>query len=390
VNSSPTKQMTVLLLISSEGYYGVENMIVNLAAGLARLDCRCVLAVFHDSRIPHTEIADRARARGIQHELIPCSGRFDLRALAHLRSLTRSCQVDVVHSHGYKADIYASAAAAWSGTRLVATCHNWLGTSWNMRAYASLDRLCLRAFDRIAFVSDTVAQTLRDSGIPDDKLQMIPNGVDIERFEEAPATLRAEFVGDGEFVVGCVGRLVPDKGGDILLRAAQDILKLRPKTRFVLIGDGPAKQEWQSLAHGLGIANQVTFAGAREDMPAVYASLDILVHPSLCEAMPMCLLEAMAAGKAVIATPVGAVPKLVNPEQTGILVAPGDVQALASSILRLIDAPEERRLMGTNGRLRARENFSTQSMSQQYLELYQGIVAEKQDCQRTFARTRTV
>jgi len=98
----------------------------------------------------------------------------------------------------------------------------------------------------------------------------------------------------------------------------------------------------------------------------------------------------MAAGKPVIATPVGAVPKLVNPEQTGILVAPGDVQALASSILRLIDAPEERRLMGTNGRLRARENFSAQAMSQQYLELYQGIVAEKQDCQRTFARTRTV
>ena len=381
------KPPTVLLLISSEGYYGVENMIVNLASGLSALGCRPILAVFRDSRACHTEIADHARSRGLTVELVPCSGRFDLRAVACLRSLIRSHQVDVIHSHGYKANLYAFAAAALSPARLVATCHNWLGTSWSMRGYAALDRLCLRFFDCITFVSERVSRTLRNSGIPARKLHKIPNGVDIERFDAA-STLQPTALND-ECLIGFVGRLVPEKGGVILLQAARTVLTQRPQTKFVLVGDGPARQSLQSLAADFGISDQVTFAGARNDMPAVYASFDLLVLPSLCEAMPMCVLEAMAAGKAVIATTVGSVPEVVDPEQTGILVEPGNVDSLAKALLRLIDSPRDRRRMGANGRIRATQHFSATAMSKTYLELYQRVVAVHKSGERTVPQIRT-
>jgi glycosyltransferase involved in cell wall biosynthesis len=243
-----------------------------------------------------------------------------------------------------------------------------------MRAYAVLDRWALRGFDRIAVVSDHIAEILRNSGIPARKVQTIFNGVQIERFGSAQPALRDEVASEAEALVGFVGRFVPDKGGAILLRAAQEVLQARPSTRVVFVGDGPSRQEWELLADQLGLRKQVTFAGVRQDMPAVYASFDLLVLPSLCEAMPMCVLEAMAAGKPVIAARVGAVPQLVVPDHTGLLVDAGDVDGLCAAILRLLSNPERAHQLGKNGRARAAEHFSAESVAMRYLELYREVI----------------
>jgi len=127
------------------------------------------------------------------------------------------------------------------------------------------------------------------------------------------------------------------------------------------------------LAVRLGVADRVLFAGLREDMPQVYASIDLLVLPSLCEAMPMCVLEAMAAGKPVIATRVGAVPQLIDRDETGVLIEPGDVAGLSSAVLQLLENPERARCLGAKGRARTIERFSADSMARQYLQLYSEI-----------------
>jgi glycosyltransferase involved in cell wall biosynthesis len=368
-----TNRLTVLLLVSSEGYFGVENMLVNLGAALSKSACRCVVGVFHDSRFPHIEVADRAREQGLAVEIVPCAGRFDPRAAAYIRKLIRTHHVDVIHTHGYKADLYAFAATAWSHVGLVATCHNWLGRSWNMHAYAALDRLSLRTFDRIVVVSEVVAEILRRSGIPSGRVEMISNGVEIERFRDAQPTLRDEIASPDEPLVGFVGRLVPEKGGEIFLRAGQNVLRSNRRAKFVIVGEGTARREWETLASSLGIRDRVVFTGARSDMPGVYASFHALVLPSLCEAMPMCLLEAMAAGKPVIATAVGAVPRIVEPDYTGLLLEPGDVKGLTAAITRLLDAPKLARWMGENGQARAIEHFSAESMAKQYLDVYRKV-----------------
>jgi glycosyltransferase involved in cell wall biosynthesis len=364
---------TVLLLISSEGYFGVENMLVNLAVALSKHGCRCVVAVFCDARFNHTEVGDQARARGLSVEIVNCSGRYDWRAVAAMRTLMNKYRVDVLHTHGYKADLYGCAAAWGRGVGLVATCHNWPHPSRKMQAYAVLDRLFLRTFDRVVVLSETVSGTLRRSGLPQRKLQTIANGVEVERFREARPSLKNGSCTANESIVGFVGRLVPGKGVDILLRAAPRIFSRHPNSRFVLVGDGPCRQQLQSLAAHLGIADRVLFAGMREDMPQVYASIDLLVLPSLCEAMPMCILEAMAAGKPVIATRVGAVPQLIDQDQTGVLIEPGDVMGLSVAVLKLLENPERARQLGENGRARTIEQFSADSMARRYLQLYSEV-----------------
>lgn len=371
--------MTILFLISSEGYYGVENMLVTLVRYLLNQGCHCVLSVFRNSHCPHTEIAEQARLRGLAVEIVPCRGKWDWAAVRRIQNLLVKHNVDILHCHGYKADLYGHTAALMKRVGLVATSHNWTGKSLNMRAYAALDRLVLSRFDEVVVVSDAVGATLRRWGVAATKLSTIPNGVDVKKFYQAAPVLRKEIGAESRPLVGFVGRLVAEKGGAFLIRAAQQVVALHPSTRFILVGAGPARQEWEELANQLGITEHVVFGGVREDMPAVYRSLDMLVLPSLLEALPMCLLEAMASGKPVIATRVGAVPKLVNSEVTGLLLDPGDVDGLAAAILRLFSDPQLASRLGENGRAHVARHYSAEAMARSYIAKYERVLRRQQD-----------
>jgi glycosyltransferase involved in cell wall biosynthesis len=369
--------VTVLFLISSEGHYGMENMLLTLARGLSELGVKCVIGVLRDSRFPHVEVGDQARQMGLAVEIIPCHGRWSWTAVRHIRELLLKHNVDVLHPHGYKADCYAYAAAWPNQVALLATSHNWPSRLPRMRFYAAIDKLVLGRFDKVVVVSDVVGKILRRWGVSSKNLSMIFNGVDIERFRTASPTLRNEFAPEGHSIVGFVGRLVGDKGGDLLLQAVPRVLHEFPKTTFVLVGDGPSRPEWEKLAERLGIAKNVVFAGVREDMPEVYASLDMLVLPSLIESMPMCLLEAMAAGRPVIGTRVGAVPKVIHSEQTGVLVNPGNLDELTNAICQLLGRSSFAADLGKNGQAYVTQHFSAISMAKSYMQAYAQLLANR-------------
>lgn len=376
--------MTILFLISSEGHYGVENMVVTLARTLRDLGCRCIIGVFRDSRAPHTEVGEEAQEQGLQVEFIPCKGRLDCNAVAHIRGIVERDRVDVLHPQGYKSDIYAYASTLGQSRALVATSHNWPSRLPTMRAYAALDRMVLRTFDRVVVVSEQVRDRLLHSGVSRKRVCTIPNGVDVERLRLACPTLRSELHLSGR-LIGFVGRFVPDKGGEILLRAAEQVLRDTLGVTFVFIGDGPCRESWEELATELGIRQSVIFTGARKDMPAVYASMDIVVLPSLVEAMPMCLLEAMAAGKPVIATNVGTIPAMVLPEQTGLLVDPGDAGQLANSIIRLLSDYELSEHLGKAARTAVVQRFSAEAMARKYIGVYEQALAKRGRTQKPTA-----
>lgn len=363
--------MTILQLISSEGYYGAESMLLALARVLPGLGCNSMIGVFQHSRSRVSELETRAGRFGIRVETIPCDGRWDWKTVARIRELVEAYGVDVLHTHGYKADIYGYAAAWPNRVALVATCHNWPSQLLSMRTYAAIDRLVLRHFDRVATASGPVAQILSRWKVPARKLKTIPNGVDMEPLlEPAPAPSKELDAGSGS-VVGFVGRLAPDKGGAVLLSAAQVVLATFPNTKFVFAGDGPARAEWEAMAARLGIRSKVFFLGKRDDMPAIYAALDIVVLPSFKEAMPMCLLEALAAARPVIATSVGAIPQLVIPGVTGLLFEPGDVNALSAAMLRLLREPELGRKLGRHGHAHVARHFASEVVGKSYIGLYQ-------------------
>jgi glycosyltransferase involved in cell wall biosynthesis len=369
-----SETLTILSLISSQGYYGAENMLVTLARSLSTLGCNSIVGVFSDHRDPHTEVAEQARRQGLAVETVPCVGRWDRNAVEQIRKLLAKYGVDVLHPHGYKADIYAYAAARPRRVALVATVHNWPSRLLKMRAYAALDKLLLRNFDQVVAVSDVPSDILRRWGLSRNKVSTISNGVDVERFHGAVPTLQNEIAPNDYSLVGFVGRLVPEKGGELLLQAAKQVLAVRPKTIFVFVGEGSSRTEWEALANRLGISKQVVFTGARTDLPGVYASLDMLVLPSLVESLPMCLLEAMAAGKPVVATSVGGIPRLVTTEETGLLVEPNDVSGLVAAIVRLLENRELAERLGQNGHVRCAQNFSAESMARSYIRQYE-IVA---------------
>jgi glycosyltransferase involved in cell wall biosynthesis len=351
-------------------------MLVNLARALVDEGCRSVVGVFEDPRCRHTEVAWEAIRRGLPIELIRCKGRVDSHAVSRIRRLIETQRIDIVHTHGYKADCYGFLAAWPRRVALFATVHNWPDKRLSMRLYAKADRTVLRAFDRIAVVSDVVAGILRRSGISAELIEIVRNGVRIDDFACAEPTLRTEYGWSGKYVIGFVGRLVNDKGGEVLVRAAKAIMAAHPNARVVFVGDGPARGRWEALAGALGVQSSVRFAGTRSDIARVYASLDVLVLPSLIEAMPMCLIEAMAAAKPVVATRVGAIPRLIDPEVTGLLVEPGDAEGLKAAISRLIEEPSFARRLGENGATLAAARFSEKEMAKSYVRLYRQTMAD--------------
>jgi glycosyltransferase involved in cell wall biosynthesis len=366
--------MKILFLISSEGFYGVENMLVTLARQLADEGCSCVVGVFSNSHYTHVEIAEKAKDVGLCVEIISCTGRWDKSAARSIRALIQKHDIDILHTHGYKADLYGYAATRKLRVTLMATSHNWTGKTVLMRLYEGLDRLVLRRFQHVVVVSEEVGVKLRRWGVPAKRVSIIRNGVNLKRYQEPIACLRRELGVDGRQVVGFVGRLVEDKGGAQFIRAACNVLESWPDAKFVLVGGGPSRADWEALARRHGIANAVYFTGAREDMPAVYASFDILVLPSLLEAFPMCLLEGMAVGKPVIASRVGDVPKLIEHESTGLLVEPGDVHGLAREIVRLLGDPVLAKKIAENGRSHVKKHFSSGQMAKNYLKKYQELI----------------
>jgi glycosyltransferase involved in cell wall biosynthesis len=368
--------MNVIHLISSGGHYGVENMVINLSKSLEKLGCRSMIGVFDNRHRSHTEIAEHARAAGLDVELIRCAGRVDLEAARTIRRLIKTRGIDLVHSHGYKTNLYGYAAVRSFGTPIVATCHLWFPWSFPLWAYSVLDRRLLRRFPRVIAVSEGVSRTLQHSGIPPHQITLIDNGIDLSHFEGAVATLPERLKSDSRPIVGTVGRLAEQKGLEHLLRAAQSVLARFPEALFVLVGEGPLRSSLETQTRQLGIERNVIFAGQRNDMPGVYASFDVFVLASLDEGMPMAMLEAMAAARPVVATRVGAVPRLVLPEQTGLLVDSGDPAGLAEAIERLLGDPPFRRELGVRARGHVAQFFSADVMAGKYVALYKKLLHE--------------
>lgn len=345
-------------------------MLVHLSLSLKILGCQSIVGVFENLHRPSIEVCEQVRRRGIPVEVIRCRGKFDWSVVSTIRDCIKARKIDLIHTHGYKSNVYGYIAARPLGIPLIATCHNWPGKTVPLRLYYRLDQVVLRRFDRVAAVSERVEQSLRRAGIPAGKTCVIENGIDVSGFANSESSRGRDPEHSFRMRVGVVGRLASEKGIGILLRAAREILKSCPETEFVLVGDGPERENLESLARELGIDKEVVFAGFRSDMPGVYASLHVFVLASLNEGMPMALLEAMAAGKPIVATRVGAIPRLVIPEQTGLLVEPGDVTALQGAILRLLRDPDFRWKLGCAGRRFITEHFSADAMAHRYLSLY--------------------
>lgn len=366
--------MKALQLISSGGYYGAENMLLNLCASQEKAGCQNSLLLFYNVHVPNVEFYERARGRGLCVRMVHCKGRADWRAVRQIEEYIREDGIDLVHTHGYKADLYGFLAAWRSRKPVVATCHNWVGGTAALGIYNQMDRLVLKRFDALAAVSDTVAQRLLDSGVSAEKIRTIANGIDVGAFERGQP-LPVLSVGAGK-VVGVVARLDLQKGFEYLLRAIRELCNTFHAFKVVIVGEGPDRKAIEDLIQEYGLQSNVVLAGQQSDMPGVYAAMDIFVLPSLNEGLPMTILEAMAASRPVIATNVGAIPSVIKDGENGLLVNPRDTDGLRNAIARLLSDPDLCRRMGDKAHDWVSRNYTSEAMALKYRQMYEAILGK--------------
>lgn len=330
----------------------------------------------------------RVTAGSAQEQVIlPCRGRLDPDTARRLREFLDSRRVDLIHSHKYKATFYALLARHWPGAGtsrgrripLVTTYHNWLYDTWALRVYAAIDQRLARFCDAAVAVSAPIESTLKRYVAPA-RLWRVGNGVDVERFcpplADERQALRSALGWEGKRLLGFVGRLVPDKGISHLLQALSDLPKdADPPWHLALIGDGPERGAIEAQVRARGLQARVSLLGNRSDVARLYPALDLFVLPSLVEAFPMVVVEAMACAVPVLATAVGDVAAIVEDGKTGKVVAPADAVALREALSALLLAdPERLRAMGAAARERAVGLFSARQMALNYAKIYASVL----------------
>ena len=358
--------MRVLQLISSNGFYGAEAMVTLLSTHLVEIGCEVTMGIFQapDTTESALEAAAEKNLLPVWH--LACAGRFDPWTVVRLLRFLRSEQIDVLHTHGYKADLYGLLAARLASCTLVATCHNWTDRTAILQRYSSLDKFLLRWFDRVVAVSASVTANLAQAGVPTTKLCMIHNGIDTEQyFEKIPQVWSGRPI-----VLGTTARLSREKGIDVLIRALPSIVKQYPDLLCVVVGEGPERIPLLTLAEELGVTRNLLLPGFQKQIATFLAGCSVIVLPSRKEGLPLAILEAMAAAKPIVASAVGGIPALLGDAGAGMLVPAGDSEALAGGVLCLLADAELRARYAANAAAYVRKHFEARPMARSYLEIY--------------------
>jgi glycosyltransferase involved in cell wall biosynthesis len=281
-------------------------------------------------------------------------------------------RADVVHTHLFTADAYGRVAARLAGVRGVySTVHST--NVWKDALHRRIDWLLARVSTKVIAVSAEVAQVLRErDGVPEGRIAVVENGIDLQRVAGATGEgVRAEFgIPASAPLIGLVGRLHPAKGHADLIAALARLAAQGIGAHCLLIGSGELRDEIAAEVKRRGLQERVTFTGQRPDIPRLLAALDVLAMPSRWEGLPMTLLEAMAMGKAIVATRVGGIPSVVNDGREGLLVPPGDVAALAKALERVISDVPLRRAIEDRAREALLARYDVGRTARAYESLY--------------------
>src|SRR4030043_290427 len=368
--------MRILHLISSLGVFGAERVAVELSKSLKKAyHCEPILGIIRNAYNPHEEISEEADRNDIPYALFACRSQLDLKLVFSVRKFIKTNRIDIIHCHGYKSNFYGLLASKGQ-VPSVTTNHNWLTAHWKLKTYCFLDSLWIRFFDRIVAVSNEVKEEMLKYKIPGEKIRVIDNGISLERFEKRAETRKMKtLLGFEEKtrVIGTEGSLVIEKGHIYLLEAARQILDVVKDLKFLIIGDGPLQKALEEKSKELGIKKDIIFMGQRKDIPELLMAMDIFVLPSIKEGLPVALLEAMAAKRPIVATRVGAIPRVIESKDIGILVEPKDISGLRDVLASPIDDPERMKLLARGGFGRVSMDFSSDEMCKHFLGLYKEI-----------------
>jgi len=356
-------------------FAGGETQVLGLTLALGAMGHRAELLCD-----PAGELWRRAQAAGVVCHPLPIRNALDPAAAMALRRKLRDGRYDVVHFHTSRAHAMApwvrGLTPAAVVTRRMDYVPNRLFARW---LYGR------RAVDGVAAISIAVADTLARAGVARERITVIPSGVDSAHFRPPSADERARAraalgLGGADGAVGAVGALEPRKGHRYLVEAMALLgrsgaaVAAGGRVVAIIAGDGSLRDPLEAEIARLGLGGAVRMVGRVADARAILWALDIFAMPSLSEGLGVALLEAMACGLPAVASRVGGIVDVVDEDRTGVLVAPGDAQALADALARLSAAAPARIAMGAAARTLAVEGFSMVAMARRTVELYRACL----------------
>lgn len=364
---------------------GLENGVVNLCNRLDTRKFQPSVCVFEGGG------ALEARLDKNRVDLVTTRRylRYDPTLPLRLAAQLQRRRIDILHTHSWGTLVEGVLAAKLAQTPVVV--HGEHGTLEARPHNLSIQRwLWTNAQQVTAVASSTSNRMASIVGFPRERIEVIPNGVDVDLFRPnvlSQKAARAMFgLPSTGFLVGMVARLVPVKNHLGVFHAIAELKSRGIDVNLALVGDGPLYNELRQASHALGIAEQLHFLGEVARVHKFLSALDLFVLNSRSEGMSNTILEAMACGLPVVATSVGENPKLVKQGETGCLVADNDVESLCSALTILARDPPRRQLMGHASRLRVKERFSIHRMVRDYTDLYRRLFGEYHSGQGSMER----
>ena len=371
------RPIRLLWLIDSLTLGGAESLAASFAAACDRR--RLEVQVCFLKRIGDNPFEHALRARGVRCTSLEARNLRDVRAFRRLVRLVRDEGIDLVHAHLTYAAIWGVLASRITGRPCVATLHVQPPEEPAWSRPGVRERLMGLLLDRWSAAVIAVSGAVRDAyvsagRVDPAKIAVVHNGIDCEAF--APDSGRRSAarlqlgLAPGALAVLTVSVLREEKGLAVLLQAARAVAASVPDAVFLVAGDGPSSDALRARSEELGLAGRVRWLGFRRDVRELLAAADLFVLPTLRDALPTALLEAMAAGLPVVASDTGGIPEIVEDPRLGCLVPPSDANSLTRAITDLLRRPAERAAMGAAARDHVRARFSTRAWIERLDEVY--------------------
>ena len=370
---------------------GAQENTLLTAAGQAEEFGDEVIVVTGPGAGPEGSLLDWALERGLELRLVPEMGRAirpwaDLSSYRRIAAAIREIDPDIVHTHSSKAGILGRAAASRQQVPVVHTIHGaafHFGQSKLTQAvYRKAERWAARRCQRLISVCDAMTKQYLDAEIAAPEMfTTIYSGMDVEPFLDPPRPreeVRAELgFEDADVVIGKVARLFDLKGHRYLLEAAPRIVEACPQARFLLVGDGPLRDQFEARISRDGLADHFVLTGLvpPERIPELIHATELVVHTSVWEGLARVLPQSMIAGKPVVSFDIDGAHEVVIPEETGLLVEPESVDGLVDAVTRLVADQELRTRLGDEGCHRWTEAFRYQEMARLVREVYEEVLA---------------
>lgn len=314
------------------------------------------------------------------------------RQLLIIKRIIEKENIDVIHifTYFYPAVWIPVFYAKIHGIPVVLTTDSFPGISWKYgskfvdfiaKIYSkTIGRIILRCCDKVVLMNTKIVRDAREMGVREDKMLVIPNGVDLNRFNLSLRTnkrkIRRELhISEDNAMILNVGRLVMVKKIDILIEITKKLLDDGLKVKTVVVGDGPYRVAYEKLAENRGVKDSVIFTGFRTDIPVIMAGCDVFVLTSLSEGLPTVLLEASACGKPIIATNIGGIPDIVIHGKTGFLAEPENINSFVYYIKLVLDDKNLSKKLGRNACKYVRKKFNWGLIIKKYEDLYSKLAS---------------